>query len=277
MKLGKNIIIDEGEEKLYPEVVKMGVSKNAQLYLDCVRKNSAELTQSEWDEDQGCMITIKHVNPDFKEMPKRIRYAQKVMNDYACDVGNFSSMNYKKLIEKSYNLFVKTASEDEIYSYLDRIPFYPCVMINISPAWKGDDVIIGDKRTAFRLHGMRKVIERYLNSCNRYSKWKYCIECGGNGDHLHAHIVAEIDPRSYKSTMTHINNGQHAASIRKYWDNKEERNLPNGLLKGKYAIHRTIIRNEEMRNDKLNYLHEEHKPEGHKNRFNLEIVESSGF
>ena len=216
MKLGKNIIIDEGAVKLYPEMVKMGIGKNEQLYIDCRRKARPTYSTSKWDEDQGCMVSTTHENPDCKEWTKRIKYAMKKSDDYLDECHKeMVNISYKKRYLRSYDIFVRIATEEEIYNYLDRIPFFPCVMINISPAWKGDDVIIGDKRTAFRLHGMRKVIERYLNSCNRYSKWKYCIECGGNGDHLHAHIVAEIDPRTYKSTMTHINNGQHAASIRR--------------------------------------------------------------
>lgn len=45
-----------------------------------------------------------------------------------------------------------------------------------------------------------------------------------------------------------------------------------GYLKGKFAIQSIILRTEILRDDKLKYLLEENKPEGHTNKNNLNIV-----
>lgn len=115
------------------------------------------------------------------------------------------------------------------------------------------------------------VIETYLKASNRYSKYRYVIECGSDGNHLHTHIVAEINKGMERSVQTHINKGNHSIELRKIWD-KEMPKGKQGLLKGKYSIQRIMLRNEELVKDKLDYLIEEKKPEGHKNSRNLGIL-----
>lgn len=169
-------------------------------------------------------------------------------------------------------------NKTEIYKYLGRevpIPFNPSVMINISPNWKGK---FGQDNLTDKLM-IKKfiiVVDKYLKASNRYSKYKWNLECGGEGNHLHAHIVAEIRPTSYKSVITHINKGNHSNEIRKIWD----QTFPKGyqrVCKGKHSIQRILLRNEELLKDKLNYLVEELKPEGHKNLKDLNILMNEGF
>ena len=161
-------------------------------------------------------------------------------------------------------------SYERISEYMGIIPFMPCVMINISPNWKGQYGV--DKMTdAIMTKRFKSVMDKYLKASNRYSRYKYVLECGSDGNHLHAHAVAEINKGMEKSVQTHINKGNHAIEIRKLWD-KEMPKGKQGLLKGKYAIQRIMLRNEEIVNDKLNYLIEEKKPEGHKNSRDLGIL-----
>ena len=45
-----------------------------------------------------------------------------------------------------------------------------------------------------------------------------------------------------------------------------------GYLKGKFAVQSIILRTEILRDDKLKYLIEANKPEGHKNKVDLGIL-----
>lgn len=179
------------------------------------------------------------------------------------------------------NLKWKANSYKDIAEYMGHIPYNPCVMFNISPNWK-------DKASPM-VDVYRQLLDRticnYLSSCNRYSRWKYCLESGGEGNFLHAHIVAEINPKVAKSVKTHINKGNHTREIMKQWDNVlKDLNLDynsfrsgkekgiEGLLKGKYSIQRILINNEDMFKDKINYLYEDKKPEGHKNKYDLKWI-----
>ena len=164
----------------------------------------------------------------------------------------------------------KRGSFERIATFMNVTPFRPCVMINISPDWKGKRI-----DSLMKKH-FQKVIEKYLNESNRYSRWKYCLECGSEGNFLHAHIVAEINPALEKSVMTHINKGNHAVQLRKAWDNMDG-GYAKGKLKGKYSIQRVILRTEILRDDKLEYLIEESKPEGHKNKYDLKLTFNNGF
>lgn len=151
--------------------------------------------------------------------------------------------------------------------FMGKTPFVPCMMFNISPNWKGKPI------NNIMIKQMKHTLDTYLASCNRYSKWKYVLECGGNGDFLHAHCVAEINTDVEKSVWTHIKKGNHNQEIRKIWDKK---GFP-GYLKGKYSIQSTILRTETLRDDKLEYLIEELKPEGHKNAKKLNHLYNVGF
>jgi hypothetical protein len=165
-------------------------------------------------------------------------------------------------------------TEDEVWKILDITPFTPCVYMTISPNWKGCPInhrMIKDFRT---------IIDSYGSSCNRYSRWSYVLECGSEGDFLHAHCVFEINKTMLNSVLngknSHIKKGRHIGDIRKWWkkimnpitpDPKSELG-PEGIggcLKGKFAVHTTIIRNENLYKDKMSYLQEELKPEDHKN------------
>ena len=165
------------------------------------------------------------------------------------------------------------AWKKRIAEYMDVIPFIPCVMFNISPAWKGE---FGKKDLTDKLmiKNFCKVIDSYLNESfqqkKRYTKFKYCLECGSDGNFLHAHIVAEINPKIDKSVKSHINKGNHKQQLNKYWNKVFKGH--QGLLKGKFAIQRNLINTEEILKDKLDYLLEENKEEGHQNLRDLNVV-----
>lgn len=159
----------------------------------------------------------------------------------------------------------------DICKFMGKIPFKPCVMINISPNWKGKKI------TKMMIKQLSHTLDTYLRVLNRYSKWKYVLECGSTGDFLHAHCVAEINPDLLNSVLngknSHIRKSNHFQEIRKIWDKKGHQ----GLLKGKYSIQSSILRTEALRDDKLEYLLEEKKQEGHKNLKDLGLLFNVGF
>lgn len=174
--------------------------------------------------------------------------------------------------------------------YFGIIPFIPCVMLNISPQWKdkpgapiwlnhpGANFGKSSQQTKDLVERFEQVIETYSKSCSRWSACKYIIECGSEGNFCHAHIVLKMCPKTQKSTETHIAKGNHSYEIQKIW-NKLVAKPPHegfvGCLKGNFAIQKIVIRTSEMLADKLAYLNEDSKPEGHKNL--LAVCEPTGW
>ncbi len=246
----------------------MTKDQNMDLYFECRIKSRHSIKTTEWCNIQNAMIEKSEHNRDWKEWTPRLKYAEKEMNNYVSEASIMGIKDYYKI---GYRMFRRIASDEEIYKYLGRIPFNPCVMLNISPAWKGELI------TKDNIEGFQRVIEGYLGCCGRYTKWKYVLESGGEGNFLHAHIVAEINPDVLKSVVTHINNGNHAEEIKKLWKKAFPKKWSVDLVKGKFAIQRILIREEKMRDDKLAYLIEENKPVTHKNKYDLGILKNRGF
>jgi len=150
----------------------------------------------------------------------------------------------------------------EMCDYMNVKKFVPAVMINISPDWskatKIQHSLIAQKAI------LTKVIESYLSElcggCPRYTRASYIIECGGQGGHVHAHIVAHMNPQILKSVETHIRKNKMSDQLMKYPKEGGFR----GIIQ-RPGISRTLLRTQELIDDKLLYLQEEHKPEGHKN------------
>lgn len=255
-------ILDEGENKFLSEI-----NMPREKYIDDFMRKlfEARVTQAKYENyfnDGKFVAENREEWLQFKEC--EAEYEKIRADPYIMESINFSC--YDKLLWKG---------NKRMADYMGVIPFMPCVMLNISPNWKGK--YGKDKLTdKIMCKKFQLIIEKYLNACNRYSKWKYVLESGGEGNFLHAHIVAEINPKIEKSTITHLNKGNHAIDLRKIWN----KNMPKGnegLLKGKFAVQRILLRNEELKNDKLKYLIEDNKPEGHQNLENLGILQSRGF
>lgn len=166
---------------------------------------------------------------------------------------------YHDLEQDIADVFHKHFSEKELYEYLGIIPFTPSVMINISPDWKSATEKMTMTTKAKRLESL---IEKYLKESQRYDYYSYVIENGADGEHVHAHIVAHINPKLSKSVNTHLAKGNHTQQLKKYA--KGIKGM-GGTIKGN-GITKTFLRCEKLVEDKLDYLEEEKKPEGHKNK-----------
>lgn len=162
----------------------------------------------------------------------------------------------------------------KICDHMGVLPFYPCVMINISPNWKGKFDTDG-LTNVMMIQKFHEVLEKFISAQTgdlpRWTRWKYALECGKDGNHLHAHMVLEMNPKNIKSITSYINKGQHTIQLRRLWDNIFPVGY-HGVLKGKFAVQRVMIRNRTLLRDKLNYLIEDLKPEDHSNLWDLEEV-----
>ncbi len=252
-----NQILDAGQIKICPEVINMTEIRRIDKLI---RRSQLEYIKPDpmWDSDEDDYIHLDEIrNEDYKPNPngvarKWIEADDIMMNP---DIAKFQ----KERILADPNL------KKSLYGFLGLIPFNPCVMINISPNWKGKV----DPKDYHWQALLADTIQTYLKSCDRYTKWQYCLECGGDGDFLHAHIVAEINPAIHKSVMTHINKGNHKYEIIKALKKLKG---DEGLLKGKFAIQRILLNTETLRDDKLKYLFETNKPEGHQYKYDMDLV-----
>ncbi|AXH79128.1 MAG: hypothetical protein [Circular genetic element sp.] len=252
-------ILDEGKNKFLP-VSHINMTK-IDLYQLCLQKCSKvisirgnlcpETLEYEWN---------RQANPSYKEPSLKIRYGlkktQDLMNDIMLHNSDKSNKKWKVDVNKRFSKFC--GGDDVIYDFLEIIPFVPSVMINISPDWKQSEL-----KTEFgKSTVLKKIIDDYLAE-GWYSKWSYVIENGSNGNHIHAHIVAQMDGRkTLKSCETHLRKGAHTPQLIKYAGKVKG---IKGCIKG-VSIQKTFLRNETLVSDKLKYLIEENKPEGHKNK-----------
>jgi hypothetical protein len=272
-------ILDAGEIKFCPEVIEM---KQQNLYSLVLQKKSRTNIISEWSDESGDFIKHTAHNDNYKEPTPRILYALKKYDEYHSE---WDWINYPKGPQKLDEKFINwCGGEDNVYDYLEIIPFTPSVMINISPDWKESKLTTEFGKTVV----LKKIINDYMQE-GWYDKWEYVIECGSNGDHIHAHIVAHVNPDRIKSCIdgftykyikgkkvkkntSHIGKCNHVNQLKKYA--KKVKGI-EGCIKGN-SIQSTILRNETLVDDKLKYLIEEHKPDGHKNHHIIEDGYVSG-
>ena len=143
----------------------------------------------------------------------------------------------------------------EICDFMGIIPFVPSVMINISPDWKEM------KNHKNKVNVLKDIIDNYMKE-QWYEKWEYVIENGSDGKHIHAHLVAQMNSNRLKSVESHLKKGNHTQQLKKYA--KKIKGM-EGIIKGN-SVQKIFLRTEEIVKDKLLYLHEDTKPEGHKNK-----------
>jgi hypothetical protein len=266
-----NQILDAGQIKICPEVK---MTNECDRLDKLIQRSQMEYITPDpvWDSDEEEYFTGNEIiNPDYKPATNIVR--KWIDTDYESEADrpiylhpDVRQLKGKKGRDTAKMKFLADANlKKSLYGFLGLIPFNPCVMINISPNWKGKV----DPKDYHWQALLADTIQTYLKSCDRYTKWQYCLECGGDGDFLHAHIVAEINPAIHKSVLTHINKGNHKYEIIKAFKKMKG---DEGLLKGKFAIQRILLNTETLRDDKLKYLIETNKPDGHQNKYDMDLV-----
>jgi hypothetical protein len=169
-------------------------------------------------------------------------------------------------------------SDINLYEYYNIKKFTKSWMLNVSPNWKGCVI------TREMLNFFIAVIETFYDNCDRFTKMSYVLENGHGKDHLHAHIVFELNTKK-PGYMTPIKKGKILTEFRNCWnrlikDNSSMNNLtiddewldPEGtyctkrkrkigLVDERCALNTCLLTSPEMLQDKLDYLVEELKPE----------------
>jgi len=247
------ILDDGGKIKYVPEVKEMVKWYNTDsLYFKFALSDKKTDVRHALDADLN-EITIECENENYVEPSRKfIAWKKKCFVEghlgglIPNDNYRFSADAYKECAQKFW-------TRKEILDYLKIIPFTPSVMINISPNW-------GDKCRGKRIQCLKQIIDNYMSE-GWYDKWSYVIECGSEGTHIHAHIVAHMNVTRLKSCESHVGHNNQRRQLQK-WAAKIEG--MKGLIEG-VSVQSTILRNETLVSDKLDYLIESKKPEGHKN------------
>lgn len=242
------------------------VNMPTNYYKLCYKKNSKTIMKhSGFNSQEISNEAYKRAPPEF------IEFFETVEN---FDV---DSIKYKLRNE----MFIETFGLDTICDYLEIVPFYDSIMLNISPNWnleglEGVEGVEGKCQIKF----LKLIIDKFLDS-PRFTKYKYVIECGKSGNHIHAHCVIELNPDMKKSNKTWISKGNHLRDLRAIW-NKLNNECDGGYddcIKSRHALQCILIKNKDMLQDKLDYCIEEMKPLSHQNAQHphLPQVYNNGF
>ena len=171
------------------------------IWKQCVDKSTRLITTYEWDEDTESMTKVHSDNPNYKRPTGII--CQAIKNATICmDAASTDAIT----TQWNNNCKEFGISADDINDYLDIIPFTPSIMLNLSPNWKGLYHVISDdmepcEKEYLQLENLRlqeslcELVESYMSECSRFDYYDYIIECGSEGNHLHAHVVAHVNPK----------------------------------------------------------------------------------
>ena len=151
-------------------------------------------------------------------------------------------------------------------------PFVPFLTLDVSPNWSDGQGVPNDKN----VHLLHELMKLFGGLSDRFSQIDYNIECGSNGDHLHAHAVLRLNPKMEKTVITQQQKGNLTRSLRKCWASVCDEGM-RGVLEGKFAVRFSLWRKPEFLKDKTDYLCEELKPLDHKNSVNLNLRETIVF
>jgi len=249
-------ILDEGKNKFVPECIEM--KKPEYVYQFETELKQMELLyrkkESAGREYQEKIIKFHECNC-IREKRNYENYCREWKRTYE------DNPEKEYLLKFLFDREINNPYEfNRIAKYYNIIPFTPSVMINISPDWNGEGV---DRRsTQCKIQILKNLIDSYMKE-GWYEQWNYVIECGCDGEHIHAHIVAKMNTQRLKSTESHLKRGNQTQQLKKYA--KKVKGMA-GIIKG-VSVQKTFLRTEELVKDKLDYLIEDKKPLGHKNKF----------
>lgn len=255
-----------GINKYVPEVIEMAKPKYIHDFEIQVHGYKMNVLRAEWEKShmicnvpgRGQGFKYPYTQSDYDEACSK--YTELIKNNEFFEKWLLEYEMNRNSIDKIY------WKSKEICDFMNVIPFTPSVMINLSPDWAGIKRTESNKVTI-----LKGIIDKYMQE-GWYDKWEYVIECGSEGEHIHAHIVAHMNVTRLKSVETHIAKGRHSVQLQKY--GKKLKGM-EGIIKG-VGIQSTLLRTPEIVNDKLKYLIEEHKPEGHKNHHIIDDCLVSG-
>lgn len=186
-------------------------------------------------------------------MSKQINYYDKYDEDY------WHSMECHERLGHEHNMKpLEQMNRKDILDWYGIEEFHTGIFLNISPNWKGIKI------TQTMIDICNDFMRGVIDDTRCYSRYKYVLECGSDGDFLHIHAVLELSPKLERSTLSALKKGNYQRGIRKIWK-KRVPEVFQTLIDNRFAVQTTKILNGDIMKDKLNYLVEELKPESHQN------------
>jgi hypothetical protein len=243
-------ILDGGKLKFVCEIIEMKKPHYVYDFEDEIRKMNHL-----WNQKRVCGDVVHELIRFGRERTRQEAAYYEKCNEWNVKYGNNETLKYYLGSDCDFNTKFEF---NKIAKYYNIEPFVPHVMINISPNWNGK-IITG------KINKLKKLINLYLQE-GWYDRWSYVIENGSEGKHIHAHIVARMNPQRLKSVESHLRKNNHTRQLQKYSQKIEGM---EGLIEG-VSVQRILLRTETLVKDKLDYLIEERKPEGHKNKSVIE-------
>lgn len=231
--------------------------------------------------DAGNLLSISHYKTGMNNKKILGQLEQRYTNDYQsgeyrCHHGDPEQCNryYQEVfrfLKKPWDM-----TKQDLYDYYNIIPYKPCWMLNISPAWKGemllsDSKAFTDKKIAF----LRRVMRFFTDDAQRFTKVRYVMEGGKQGNFLHIHAIFELNSNK-PNNINHLKKGNFLKSFRTIWDrcaqSEKHSRQWEGLVGSKYALQTTYLTTKEMLNDKMDYLVETKKPISHQNHDSFKSI-----
>ena len=210
-----------------------------------------DLNETRISKRNSCYIEPHGLMTKFRN--KYFEHKNFLEEDYWSLKNEYYGFNYDLELQL---IFKKHFSEQDLLDYLGIIPFTPSVMINISPDWSNLK-----RSNTNKVNILKTIFDLYMKE-QWYEKWEYVIENGSSGDHIHLHAVCKMNTKRLKSVESHLKRGNHSQQLKKYAKGLKGM---EGIIKGS-SIQKVFLRTETLVDDKLKYLHEDTKPEGHKNQ-----------
>lgn len=231
--------------------------------------------------DAGNFLSIKHYKRGMNnkkilhELTRRYELEWE-SGKHRCECGNTEACN--EFYENVFQFMKKPwdMTKTDLYKYYNIIPYKPCWMLNISPNWKqerllNDSKAFTDKKIAF----VRRVMRFFTDDAQRFTRVRYVMEGGKEGNFLHIHAVFELNDKK-PNNISHLKKGNFLKSFRTIWDrcavSEKHSSQWEGLVGSKYALQTTYLTSQEMLNDKLDYLIEAKKPISHQNHDSFESI-----
>lgn len=225
--------------------------------------------------DEGELKSIDH----YKMTSKATVLHEKLYYDYE-HMWTLLSRRVSRGDMGCYEEFKKLKSpcdinNKELELYYGVQPFNNCWMLNISPNWKQEEKLMSNKaKTAKMVQFLREVLGLFYDDAKRFTKVKWVIEGGKEGNFLHCHCVFELN-KNKPNNISHMKKGNFLKSFRTIWDrHSQELKYKDweGLVGSKYALQTTYITSKEMLQDKLDYLIEDKKPLSHQNHDDFKSI-----
>lgn len=275
-------ILDSGELKKY--VIKSIKCMNkynidpkskyyyGQLFVECHKRTEIWIKKKIFDEEKLEERTEEVENENFRSFRDfpRLLYAEKKFEEDKANGGHY--WDWRSAEED----WVRNATIEEIYKFLEIEEFKKSVMMNISPHWTPsikEKLKTRDKNALDTLLILNRYLERLARSLCKlkwFSKFEFVIETGKEGTHPHIHAVCEINQSLHKQFATWIRSNW-TKSVADIWakiiKTSSLKNEIESAMKGGRCCQRNIINCPIMLQDKKDYLIEEKKPEDHKNLF----------